>query len=698
MTQIILTMIRTLTSEAPLKSYLVKKMKRTNNKLISLFLALVLILPFAAIRTTAANGLTAAQEKFLADMGDIASKAMKSSRVLASVTIAQAIWESGWGQSSLTKKTNNYFGFTVGSSWTGTIYCSKNDSFYSSRAEAIAILGSTKYNYWASGGDNGVPGFWRVYSSMEESVLDHNEQLATSSYYKGIPGETDYKVVCNILNKYYCNDDSYAKSIISTIEKYELFKYDSSMVSSETVTNLILDVSSLVLSVGESHALKASVYPSTATDKTVTYQTSDSNVATVSAAGVIRTVGTGMAVITAKTANGIKAEVSVYCSKDGEITYTGTINKSVYCRASKSDSTANNRGVFGVGTTVMIHGDSDDGTWYYVSGENEAGEQVSGYIYMTCVSGVTPYVEETPVTATYKGEVTYDVYVRTKPSANSDSEKLGIISIGSSVIIYGERENDFYRASGISTTGEELTGYVYANCIKITGEFAPPSPEGPQFASDDGVNYRFATTLAMLNCRKGPGTSYELSGTFDSATTVVVFGSGISGDGIDGVWYYVKGIDQSGKAIAGYCGGDYLNIDKQVLENVNMQIDESYISGIEQKTTVKSLEELFGKYSMTVKVINANGEQMASDRFVGTGSTISVTYSGIDLFAKTAFVSGDVDGDGKILATDYIRIRRHILGITTLESPFTKAADLNGNNSIDPTDYIQVRRIILGIN
>ena len=271
-------------------------------KITAVLLSLVLMLPVLAalpLETGAANGLSAAQEQFLAQMGDIASGEMQKRRVLASFTIAKAIWESGWGQSSLTKKTNNYCGFTVGSTWTGTIYCSKNDSFYSSRAEAVSILGNTKYNYWASGGDNGVPGFWRVYASMEESVFDHNEQLATSNYYKGIPGETDYKVVCNILNKYYCNDGSYATAIISTIEKYDLTKYDVELVDSDVVTDLVLDTKSLVLAVGDSHALKAAVYPSSAKDTTVTYTSSDTSGVTVSAAGVIPAGGTATATVTA---------------------------------------------------------------------------------------------------------------------------------------------------------------------------------------------------------------------------------------------------------------------------------------------------------------------------------------------------------------------------------------------------------------
>ena len=67
-------------------------------KITAVLLSLVLMLPVLAalpLETGAANGLSAAQEQFLAQMGDIASRAMQKSRVLASVTIAQAIWESG---------------------------------------------------------------------------------------------------------------------------------------------------------------------------------------------------------------------------------------------------------------------------------------------------------------------------------------------------------------------------------------------------------------------------------------------------------------------------------------------------------------------------------------------------------------------------------------------------------------------------
>ena len=60
-------------------------------------------------------------------------------------------------------------------------------------------------------------------------------------------------------------------------------------------------------------------------------------------------------------------------------------------------------------------------------------------------------------------------------------------------------------------------------------------------------------------------------------------------------------------------------------------------------------------------------------------------------------LKGDVDRNGKIDATDYILIKRHILKINLLEGiPFI-AADMDDNGKLDSTDYIGVKRIILGL-
>ena len=59
-------------------------------------------------------------------------------------------------------------------------------------------------------------------------------------------------------------------------------------------------------------------------------------------------------------------------------------------------------------------------------------------------------------------------------------------------------------------------------------------------------------------------------------------------------------------------------------------------------------------------------------------------------------VNGDVNGDGKVNAADYIAQRRHILGIIRLDTPYFTAADVNGNGKVQANDYIKLRRFLLG--
>jgi len=75
------------------------------------------------------------------------------------------------------------------------------------------------------------------------------------------------------------------------------------------VTSVTLNKSSLTLRVSESETLVATVLPGNATDKTVTWTSSDSSIATVDNSGKVMAVLKGTATITAKSGN-----VSATCS------------------------------------------------------------------------------------------------------------------------------------------------------------------------------------------------------------------------------------------------------------------------------------------------------------------------------------------------------------------------------------------------
>ena len=76
--------------------------------------------------------------------------------------------------------------------------------------------------------------------------------------------------------------------------------------------SIVLNTTSVQLKVGEENSLTVSFSPATTTDKSITWSSSNTNVATVSETGLIKAVALGESVITAKTNDG--SNLSVTCN------------------------------------------------------------------------------------------------------------------------------------------------------------------------------------------------------------------------------------------------------------------------------------------------------------------------------------------------------------------------------------------------
>ena len=93
------------------------------------------------------------------------------------------------------------------------------------------------------------------------------------------------------------------------------------------VTEVTLDKTSLTLDVNESETLTATITPSNATNQNVTWESDDTNIATVDANGEVTAVGTGTTTIKA-TVDGKSAECSVTVNAPTTIPVTGvSLNK-----------------------------------------------------------------------------------------------------------------------------------------------------------------------------------------------------------------------------------------------------------------------------------------------------------------------------------------------------------------------------------
>lgn len=139
-----------------------------------------------------------------------ASESALENDLYASVTIAQAILESGWGESGLSARNNNLFGIK-GSYKGNSVNISTQEDDGS----------GNKYKIRAN---------FRAYPSWDESIADHDYLLrhGLNGFYKGAwkSNTNNYKDATRFLEGRYATDTSYASALNRLIETYNLTRFD----------------------------------------------------------------------------------------------------------------------------------------------------------------------------------------------------------------------------------------------------------------------------------------------------------------------------------------------------------------------------------------------------------------------------------------------------------------------------------------
>ena len=162
------------------------------------FLCFILASIFAI--TTSAQS---AYHNYIETYVDMAVEQMRKYKIPASITLAQGLLESGAGQSTLALKANNHFGIKKGMNWNGPTVKHDDDE----RNERF-----------------------RKYKSVRESYEDHSRFLVSGGRYAflfDLPMD-DYKGWAHGLKKAgYATNPRYAQSLISIIERYQLYRYDT---------------------------------------------------------------------------------------------------------------------------------------------------------------------------------------------------------------------------------------------------------------------------------------------------------------------------------------------------------------------------------------------------------------------------------------------------------------------------------------
>ena len=181
------------------------------------------------------SSTSSSEADFVKKIGELAKKDMAKSGILASVTTAQAILESGYGSTELAKNANNLFGMKCslsGNTWAGSTW------------DGVSKYTKETKEQKPDGTEYIVTADFRKYPSIEKSVNDHSAYLngaknGSKLRYAGLKGEKDYKKAIQIIKDGgYATDVSYVSKVCSIIERWNLTQYDNVTVETPIDTTI----------------------------------------------------------------------------------------------------------------------------------------------------------------------------------------------------------------------------------------------------------------------------------------------------------------------------------------------------------------------------------------------------------------------------------------------------------------------------
>ena len=176
------------------------------------------------------QGLT--EEQVLAKVGPLFTADQRRSGILASVSMAQFILESGYGKSELALGANNCFGMKKslsGNTWSGSVW------------DGVSIYKKKTQEQKADGSYVTVTAEFRKYPNVDDSIADHSAYLLGAKNgekfrYDGLKGCSDHKKAVQIIKDGgYATSLTYVEKLCSIIEKWKLTQYDVTDKNSDVI-------------------------------------------------------------------------------------------------------------------------------------------------------------------------------------------------------------------------------------------------------------------------------------------------------------------------------------------------------------------------------------------------------------------------------------------------------------------------------
>lgn len=168
-------------------------------------LAVILLYFFCSLSSMVAGNKSL---EYINRYKDIAITEMNYSGIPASIKMAQALLESGAGQSTLAREANNHFGIKCGGSWDGDTFYREDDDYQNGKL---------------------IKSCFRKFDNVNESFSAHTNFLVNQKRYSflfDIDKKDYYNWAYGLRKAGYATDKAYPEKLINLIEKYKLYELD----------------------------------------------------------------------------------------------------------------------------------------------------------------------------------------------------------------------------------------------------------------------------------------------------------------------------------------------------------------------------------------------------------------------------------------------------------------------------------------
>lgn len=417
------------------------------------------------------------EKEFVQYIGPLARADMQKTGILASVTAAQAILESGYGTTELAKNAHNLFGMKATlsgnnwpSRWSGATYTKKTKEYEGGRWITISAA-------------------FRKYGSDAESIADHSAYLSGAKNgaklrYAGLVGEKDYRKAAALIKAGgYATDPNYVEKLASIIQRYSLTQYDKEEKTMSTI-NIIKKTGTHGMYNGARNIRYLVIhYTAGVTSKKGAARNTASWFANPKAGGTADFIVDDAEIVQYNPDPATHSCWAVgggkYNNKGGRLYGTA---KNTNCVSIEICSNSKSGKVLG----------ANDPGWYFTDAELDNAAKLAKYLMEKYSIPIDRMIRH------------YDVNGKPCPGIRGWNEDSGDTSAW---LAFRKRLG----ATG-STTAKPAGG--------TNSGSSAAAPAGT------AVNYKYEVTVSDLNIRKGPGTNYAAVGQTGKGTFTIVVESG----------------------------------------------------------------------------------------------------------------------------------------------------------------------------